>query len=175
MEIRQFEDKDIKDAGRLAYEYWSGELPDSGTEIKEVIYEYMVRHYDRNRELSFSVTADGELRGFLLAFQQSDDNQSMEWLLSELERFSPEEQKLALEYHAYYAYNGEKTKEYLVGNEAIVGLYFSTQKGCGGMLLNQLLYICKQRGIPSIYLWTDMSCNYNYYYRNNFEEVVHLN
>lgn len=174
MEVRQFEEKDIKEAGRLAYEYWSEELPDSEEQIKRIIYEYMVRYYDRNRELSFSVTVNGELNGFLLAFQQSDNNRNRKWLLSELEPFSPEKQKLALEYERYYQHNGAKTKEYLAENDALVGLFVSNRRGCGKLLLDTLFKRCKQRSIPLVYLWTDMSCNYNYYYRNNFEEVSHF-
>lgn len=59
-------------------------------------------------------------------------------------------------------------------NDVIVGLFVSTRKGCGKRLLAELLYASEQKGIHHLYLWTDMSCNYNYYYRNNFEEVAHF-
>lgn len=174
MEVRPFQERDIPQASRMTYDYWSGELPDNSRGIKQVIYEYMVSYYDRNRELSFCVTVAGELKGFLLAFQKSDNNQNRNWLLSELERFNPEERKLALEYDRYYQYNGTKTKEYLAESDAILGLFVSTQKGCGEQLLNRFFLQCKQKSIHNVYLWTDMSCNYNYYYRNNFEEVTHF-
>lgn len=172
MEVRHFEDKDIKEAGRLAYEYWSGELPDNGEAIKRVIYEYMVRYYDRNRNFSFSITDDGELKGFILAFQKNDYTNCMDWLSSEMVKFSIPEQKLALDYDSYYQYNGTKTKEFIEINDMIVGLFVSNQRGYGKKLLTKLLDTCKQKNIQNLYLWTDMSCNYNYYYCNNFEEVT---
>lgn len=172
MEVRHFEDKDIKEAGRLAYEYWSGELPDNGEAIKRVIYEYMVRYYDRNRTLSFSITDKGVLKGFILAFRKNDSATGSDWLSSELSKFSMPEQELALEYDDYYQYNGTKTKELIGMNDTVVGLFVSAQRGCGKKLLARLLDTCKLNSIQNLYLWTDMSCNYNYYYCNNFEEVT---
>lgn len=174
MEIRHFEDKDIREASRMVYEYWSDELPDNSREIKQVIYEYMVRYYDRNREMSYSAIVDGELMGFLLAFKKLDSNGNKGWLLSELENHSMEERALALEYEIYYGYNGKKTENCFVGNGVMIGLFVSVRKGCGEKLLASLYQKCKQKNISDVYLWTDMSCSYNYYYRNNFEEVDHF-
>lgn len=116
MEVRHFENADIQEAGEMVYDYWSGELPDSGESIKRVIYEYMVRYYDRNRHLSFSITDNGRLKGFLLAFRKDDSTNSMDWLSSELIKFSTPEQELALEYHLYYQRNGAKMKEQMETN-----------------------------------------------------------
>lgn len=78
MDIRHFEDADVKDAARLAYEYWSKELSGSGEPIKRVIYKYMVGYYDKSRTLSFSITDNGEFKGFLLAFRKDDRMNSMD-------------------------------------------------------------------------------------------------
>lgn len=156
----------------MAYECWSNELPGQcSRQIKQIIYEYMVRYYDRNRGYSFSAVVGDQLKGFLLAFQQSDSNINRNWLLSRLRDYPADVQQLAFEYERYYEYNGKKAKECHAGNGMMIGLFISAQKGCGEKLLSALYQKCTQMGIRHVYLWTDMSCNYNYYYHHDFEEL----
>lgn len=172
MKIRQFKDTDLKEAGEMAYNYWSDEVPQGSDELKHIIYEYMVRYYDRNRALSYSIENENGLKGFLLTFRKSDLNRQTDWLQKKQEYLSQEEKALVIGYQSYLDYNGHKIKEYIHDNAIILGLFISTEKGGGKMLFQHLQEECKLQNIANAYLWTDTTCNFNYYYHNNFEEIT---
>lgn len=174
MEIRHFENKDVQEAGRLAYNYWSNEVTEGSERFKRAIYEYMARYYDRNRGLSFSITEGEELKGFLLAFHKSegDEHWAWDWLEGEMATFEPEEKALALEFKRYFNFNAGRMKEYLADDDVILGLFVSTIKGGGKLLFQRISERCRQMNVPNVFLWTDTTCNYNYYYHNNFKEVT---
>lgn len=174
MKIRQFEDRDLKEAEEIAYNYWSKEIPEENEKLKRMIYEYMVRYYDRNREFSFCIE-DQDLKGFLLAFRKSDQNDHNAWLHENLRSFTTEEKALVMEYKAYFDYNGNKMKEHMHDNDIIIGLFISSEKGGGKILFQNLRKQCELQHIANVFLWTDTTCNYKYYYHNNFEEIARTN
>lgn len=60
-------------------------------------------------------------------------------------------------------------------DDIMLGLFISIQKGCGRMLLKKLVQDCKKKNIRNIYLWSDTTCDYDYYLKNNFELQNEIN
>ena len=56
-------------------------------------------------------------------------------------------------------------------DDLMMGLFISTQKGGGKMLLSKLKKTAINNGIKNIYLWTDTTCDFDYYQKNNFTLV----
>lgn len=45
------------------------------------------------------------------------------------------------------------------------------QKGYGTPVLNALIELLRQRGVEWLYLWTDCTCNWQYYVNHCYEKI----
>lgn len=167
MIIKQFEDNDIERASQLAKLTWGDFYTQESIELQRFIYNFMVQYYDLNREYSFSIVED-ELKGFLLAFCKTDfyNLNGFEKRLKLLK--DKNEQKIALDLFNYLETCGKEVKNIMTDDDIFLGLFVSIQKGCGKKLLLKLVETCKENSKNNIYLWTDTTCDYEYYKKNNF-------
>lgn len=78
------------------------------------------------------------------------------------------EQEIAFDLFNYLEVCGKELKNIINNDDIILGLFVSIQKGCGKQLLSKLVETCKQKNMKNIYLWTDTTCDYEYYRKNNF-------
>lgn len=167
MIIRQFDNEDIKSAGKLAKLTWGNFYTQESIELQNFIYNFMVKYYDLNRNYSFSILEE-DLKGFLLAFTKNDKYKS-ENFENEIEILqNKEEQKIAIDLFNYLETCGNEIKNIIGNNDIILGLFVSIKKGCGKLLLSNLIKTCKENNIKNIYLWTDTTCDYQYYKKNKF-------
>lgn len=166
--IRNFENSDIVEACAVSHLTWGDFYTDESDELQNIIYEFMVEYYDLNREFSFSCIDDG-FKGFILAACKGDKNNSFETLSSRVQSLKNEkEQKTALELFEYLEACGRSVKSEMNADDVMLGLFVSLQRGCGRKLFEKLVETCRQRGMKNIYLWTDTTCDYTYYRKNNF-------
>lgn len=166
--IRNFEDSDIIEACAISHLTWGDLYTNQSLNLQNLIYDFMVEYYDLNREFSFSCLEDG-FNGFLLAALKADRNNSYETLKKRVENLQDDkEQKTALELFDYLETCGRAVKEVMNDDDVMLGLFVSVKKGCGRKLFEKLVETCRQRGIKNIYLWTDTTCDYTYYQKNNF-------
>lgn len=171
MIIRNFEDSDIVEAGAIAHLTWGDMYADESRDLQNLIYEFMVGYYDLNRKFSFSCSNDG-FKGFILAARKADVNNSYEKLKSRVEKLrDKKERQIALELYSYLESCGKSVKEVMNEDDIMLGLFVSIQRGCGRKLLEKLVETCRENRIKNIYLWTDTTCDYTYYQKNEFELV----
>lgn len=168
MDIRNFENNDINDACVLAKLTWGDFYTQESNELQNFIYSFMVKYYDLNRKFSFSAIAEEKLKGFILAFTKDDKYNSESFKNEVLELKDKAEQKIALDLFDYLETCGKETKNIMNNDDIMLGLFVSIQKGCGKALLAELNQTCKANGIKNIYLWTDTTCDYEYYRKNKF-------
>lgn len=167
MHIRTFADTDITQASKLAKLAWGDFYTQESEELQNLIYNFLVEYYDLNRKYSFSIL-DDELKGFLLAFTKNNIykpakfKDKLKFLKSEAE------QKIAIELFNYLETCGNELKNIVNYDDIILGLFISVKKGCGKQLLAKLVETCKEKNMKNIYLWTDTTCNYEYYKKNDF-------
>lgn len=167
MHIRNFTDKDIFQASMLAKLTWGDFYTHESEELQNLIYSFMVEYYDLNREYSFSIL-DDELKGFLLAFGKTDCYKPKNFDKRVNELKDSAEQKIAYDLFNYLEVCGNKLKNIINYDDVILGLFVSIHKGCGKQLLAKLVEICKEKNMKNIYLWTDTTCDYEYYKKNDF-------
>lgn len=171
MIIRNFEDSDIVEAGAIAHLTWGDMYADESRDLQNLIYEFMVGYYDLNRKFSFSCSDEG-FKGFILAARKADVNNSYEKLKSRVEKLrDKKERQIALELYSYLESCGKSVKEVMNEDDIMLGLFVSIQRGCGRKLLEKLVETCRENRIKNIYLWTDTTCDYTYYQKNEFELV----
>lgn len=167
MHIRTFENKDIIQASKLAKLTWGDFYTHESEELQNLIYSFMVEYYDLNRQYSFSIL-DNELKGFLLAFCKTDCYKPKDFNARVNNLKNTAEQKIAFDLFNYLEICGNEIKNIINNDDIILGLFVSIQKGCGQQLLAKLVETCKAKNIKNIYLWTDTTCDYEYYKKNNF-------
>ncbi len=169
MLIRNFQDSDIKEASNLSQLTWGDFYTNQSVELQTLIYSFMVEYYDLNRKYSFSIVDENNLKAYLLAFTKTDNSKKLVEYKNKVQLLeSKQEQQIVLELFDYLEACGKSLKEIIDENYVILGLFVSTQKGCGRMLLTELVKACIENGISKICLWTDTTCNYDYYKKNNF-------
>ncbi len=175
MVIKNFENLDIEDASKVAHLVWGDLYSHESYELQKLIYDFMVSYYDLNREFSFSVR-DEDFKGFLLASLKNDTNNSRKLFEKKvLELASEEEQKIALELLNYLDSCGQEVKNIMKEDDVVLNLFISRQKGCGKLLLAKLNDVCQAQNIKNIYLWTDTTCDYDYYKKNSFDIIKETN
>lgn len=167
MHMRNFQNIDINEASKLAKLTWGDFFTQESDELQKLIYDFMVEYYDLNRKYSFSII-ENELKGFLLAFEKTDyyKSKNIETQVQILK--NPDEQKIAVDLINYLEICGKELKNIMTNDDIMLGLFVSIQRGCGKMLLSKLIETCKENKKKSIYLWTDTTCDYEYYKKNNF-------
>ena len=166
MAVREFQDIDLKQASKLAKLTWGDFYANESTRIQNFIYSFMVEYYDLNRKYSFSIT-DEELKAFLLAFTPQDSYMGSNFE-DKIKLLTNKEQKTAIELFGYLEVCGNNIKNIINHDDIILGLFVSTKKGCGKQLLEKLKAACKKHGKKNLYLWTDTTCDHEYYKKNNF-------
>lgn len=184
MNIRNFIDADILFATKIAHRVWGELYTSESEELQNLIYEFMVHYYDLNREFSFSIFEEtlcnpeqseeslkNKLKGFLLAATKHDKNESHLNFNEKLKTLELKEQKIAIDLVAYLNTSGKAVKEQMNDDDIMLGLFISQAKGCGRALLTKLAEICKEKNIKNIYLWTDTTCDHDYYDKNKFTLV----
>lgn len=170
MEVRHFLDTDIEHASKIAHKVWGDLYTRESDELQNLIYEFMVHYYDLNRDFSFSIF-DEKLNGFLFAASKHDKNNSYEGYLENLKKLDEKEQKIGKDLLEYLNECGKAVKEQMNDDDIMLGLFISQEKGCGKALLTKLKDTCKEKNIKNIYLWTDTTCDHDYYDKNNFTLV----
>lgn len=167
--IRSFTKEDIKAACNISGLVWGDTYKDASLELQKLIYDFTVEYYDRNRDYSIVYDSDG-LKGFILSFQRNDEKNLYDNYESKVNLLkSKSEQKIALELYAYVENCGRIVKDLMRDEDLMLGLFVSIQKGCGRALLSELKERCTSKGIRNIYLWTDTTCDCEYYKHNKFD------
>lgn len=167
MHIRRFTDLDVMEASKLAKLTWGDFYTEQSEELQNLIYSFMVKYYDLNREYSFSIIED-DLKGFLLAFCKTDCYRPKDFDEQINALKNKTEQKIVYDLLNYLEICGRELKNIINDDDIILGLFVSIQKGCGKKLLGKLVETCRAKDKKNIYLWTDTTCDYEYYRKNNF-------
>ena len=169
--LRDFLPGDLDRAGEIACRLWRDEAGFIPRAMQPKLYEYLVRYYYVPASpFSCAVTCKGELCAFLLAAagKHSTDHADV-WFR---EKLSAGERELFEAYKAYLDGNKYAEEKLLQKNEALLLLFCSVQKGCGALLMEEFLGRCRKNGISSMLLWTDDTCDFQWYQRNGFTEVA---
>ncbi len=176
MKIHRFEEKHLAAAGRIALRLWGDEVPEFPVRLRPLLYEYLAGYYFHEQSpFNFGVSDEQGLRGMLLAAAARPDGGHSHpadgWIE---DRLHPEDRGLFEQYKAYL--DGNRAKEIAAARPGEVALLFfaSERPGGGRLLMTALEEACIRHGVPSMLLWTDETCDFQYYYKHGFEEVGRL-
>lgn len=172
MRLEHFTDSDIQKAAELTFFTWGSELPQEKEFLKAFIYEAMVRYYFKNQRFSYKITENNLLQAFLLAGKIDDHEIFSDWLIKEKKKFNTHDCRIVDEYLAYLSYNSQIMDKYASDNDLMLLLFLSRLPGAGGRLLHNIEQQAVKAGLERIFLWADATCDYDYYYKKGFQEVL---
>lgn len=170
MIVRNFTDKDIEEASKITHLVWGDLYSKENAGLQKIIYDFTLKYYYLNKTFSFALDDDG-LKGLVFASSKTDKNSSVENFKREIQTLSDNDKITALNLLDYLENTGKEVKSVMNEYDLMMGLFISTQKGGGKMLLSKLVETAKENGIKNIYLWTDTACDYDYYQKNKFTLV----
>ncbi len=173
MIVRNFTDIDIEEASKITHLVWGDLYSKENAGLQKIIYDFTLKYYYLNKTFSFALDDDG-LKGLVFASSKTDKNSSVENFKTEIQTLSDNDKITALNLLDYLENTGKEVKLVMNEYDLMMGLFISTQKGGGKMLLSKLVETAKENGIKNIYLWTDTACDYDYYQKNKFTLVKEI-
>ena len=168
MQLEHFTLADIAEASFLSLLTWGDEMEISNSKLQAFIYEAMVRYYFRSSKLSFKITENSKMQGFLLASAMDDAVTHLPWFRKGLKDFTQAEQDIAKGYIEYLHYNGEKVRKYARASDVLLCLFLSRKSGVGGHLLYNAELAAQKNGAAQVHLWADATCDYAYYLKRGY-------
>lgn len=173
--IERFTLNDIAEATCLTQLTWGEEMALANTQLKEVLYEAMVRYYFRSSEFSYKIVdEDGTMQGFLLATPLTARDSSQKWLQEHVQSFAAVEQDLVYNYLRYLSYNGQQVRKLAQAEDLLLCLFLSRKPGVGSKLLENVEDVARAHSIKRMHLWADATCDYSYYRRRGYKEAGHF-
>ena len=173
--IEHFTLNDIAEATCLTQLTWGEEMALANTQLKEVLYEAMVRYYFRSSEFSYKIVdEDGTMQGFLLATPLTARDSSQKWLQEHVQGFAAVEQDLVYNYLRYLSYNGQQVRKLAQAEDLLLCLFLSRKPGVGSKLLENVEDVARAHSIKRMHLWADATCDYSYYRRRGYKEAGHF-
>ena len=170
MIVRNFTDKDVEEASKISHLVWGNLYTKEGSQLQKLIYDFTLEYYYLNSIFSFALDNNG-LKGLVFASLKKDKNNSVENFKTKIQDLSDNDKITALNLLDYVENTGREVKNAMGEDDLMMGLFISTQKGGGRMLLSKLVETAKENNIKNIYLWTDTACDFDYYQKNKFTLV----
>lgn len=173
MIVRNFKDSDIEEASKITHLVWGDLYANESSLLQQIIYDFTLEYYYLNGTFSFALDENG-LKGFVFAALKKDKNNSSAKFENNINTLNEHDKITALNLLDYVENTGNEVKNLMNENDLMMGLFISTQKGGGKMLLSKLVETCRINNIKNIYLWTDTTCDFDYYQKNNFTLVKEI-
>ena len=168
--IKRYNDEYFLGVRNITYNYWSDEV-EMDLELKSFIYTFLVKYYLSNYDYSY-VSIEDNINAFLLASLKNDSNNSFEYFNNGIKKLNDKNKRLALEYLNYLEFNHNKVLSFMNNNDIYLALIASIKHHKGYELIENLIDIGRKNKNDYLYLWTDETCNYEYYNRIGFEKVL---
>lgn len=168
LQVTDFTPELLPEAGRIAYELWGNEVPRMPQEFRPAIYSYLPRYYYvRESVYNLAVLENGRLQALLLASEFAPEPvEAWEYLQKNL---PPGGEMYAQNYRDYLDGNRRLEESFKQSNEAILLFFASIKPGCGKILMREFAFRAQQNKLDSMLLWTDNTCNYQYYFDHDFQ------
>ena len=175
MKIDIFTEEDIREAALLAYPVWGEEhaANGQGKEFGLLMCEYIIHYGWYGAPFAFKMTDGDMMVGCILAGNITQDNGYNEWLDGWMPTFNEKQREEALALRDYFGKTSPKVYRYMQADKDLyLSFFISAVQGCGKQLLKEVIALAKANGYESLYLWSDSSCNHEYYAHHSFEKVA---
>lgn len=186
MHVEPFDSKNIPELVRWVTPLWSMMDFDTGTSMMDwdtnmsnkikgrkldLDVEFIVRHNIFYNEFAFQLVQEKELQAVAFAARKDEENHALQWLEENSGHLSAKEAESLQRVVVYLEQMDAKTCSFMEKEDIRLSLFASSQRGCGGMILQQLEERLRDAGFKGMYLWTDSDCNHQWYPTHGFTLV----
>ena len=142
-----------------------------GSAVARIFCQYLTRYYLYSAALALQAEDEDGMQAIAFAWLPGETNSAATWLRNQLPALTDDEQQKLLTNERYLMRTDEELLSKMLPNSAKLSFFISKKKGYGTPVLNALIERLRKRGIEWLYLWTDSSCNWQYYPKHGFEFV----
>ena len=141
MEIKPFNQGNIDLVAEMAEGVWGKNQGAHGSAVARIFCQYLTRYYLYSADLALQAEDEDGMQAIAFAWLPGETNSAATWLRNQLPALTDDEQQKLLTNERYLMRTDEE-------------------------LLSKML-----PSIEWLYLWTDSSCNWQYYPKHGFEFV----
>jgi hypothetical protein len=163
MAIKQFTLEGIDLVAKMAAGVWGKEQGAHSSEVARIFCQHLTRYSLYSADLAFQAEDEEGLQAIAFAWLPGDTNDAALWLRSQFPNMTKEEQQTLLANERYLTRTDAELQSKMVPNSAKLSFFISQKPGYGTQVLNALL--------ERLYLWTDCTCNWQYYPKHGYELI----
>ena len=171
MVIKQFTQEGIDLVAKMAAGVWGKEQGAHSSEVARIFCQHLTRYSLYSADLAFQAEDEEGLQAIAFAWLPGDTNDAALWLRSQFPNMTKEEQQTLLTNECYLTRTDAELQSKMVPNSAKLSFFISQKPGYGTTVLNALTERLRERGIEWLYLWTDCTCNWQYYPKHGYELI----
>ena len=171
MAIKQFTLEGIDLVAKMAAGVWGKEQGAHSSEVARIFCQHLTRYSLYSADLAFQAEDEEGLQAIAFAWLPGDTNDAASWLRSQLPNMTNEEQQTLLTNERYLTRTDAELQSKMLPNSAKLSFFISQKPGYGSPVLNALIELLRQRGVEWLYLWTDCTCNWQYYVNHGYEKI----
>ncbi len=171
MEIKPFNQRNIDLVAEMAEGVWGKNQGAHGSAVARIFCQHLTRYYLYSADLALQAEDEDGMQAIAFAWLPGETNSAATWLRNHLPALTDDEQQKLLTNERYLMRTDEELLSKMLPNSAKLSFFISKKKGYGTPVLNALIERLRKRGIEWLYLWTDSSCNWQYYPKHGFEFV----
>ena len=169
MQIEPFSPDNLDFVEEMVTSVWGS--PDNRPEFDHAFCGHLARYNYIDPELSFQMVDEDGLQGVCWAHAPGKTNDADAWLERAAKGLTGKERAETYA-HADYLKSIDTAVCRMMGPKDVKISFLITQKrGYGTLLLKHVVKILSERGFQNVYLWTDSSCNWQFYPKHGFELV----
>ena len=169
MEITRFTPEDRDAAISLSRQAWHGFYDGMPEDYISRIGECIVRHNYTDHDLAFKIADGGEVKGIIFGSRKETVAVDLsDWVKEQVKTLSPQQKELLERLNSYMDEADRATLAAMTDEDVKLSLFISRQKGCGRELLRTLMQAFRTQGFQRMFLWTDTSCDHDYYPAHGF-------
>lgn len=169
MKVVPFNEAYLPQTIQLTNDHWKKEYDGQSDDLKNIVFEFLVRKNYYKSTYDLMIIEDDILRGILFGYSKSMRNDAREWLDIQMSKLNEKEKSIVNTLANYLFRFDELIDMHLTQKDRKVALIISNIQGGGTALLNKFTDNSKADFIENIFLWTDSTCNHSYYPKRGFE------
>jgi GNAT superfamily N-acetyltransferase len=171
MEIKQFTPDRIDSVAAMAAKVWGKEQGAHSSEAARLFCQHLTRYSLYSTDLAFQAEDEEGMQAIAFAWLPGDTNDAASWLRSQLPNMTDKGKQTLLTNERYLTRTDAELQPKMLPNSAKLSFFISQKPGYGTPVLNALIERLRERGIEWLYLWTDCTCNWEYYPKHGYELI----
>ncbi|MBO7641014.1 MAG: GNAT family N-acetyltransferase [Bacteroidales bacterium] len=145
--------------------------PDHRPEFDHAFCGHLARYNYYDPELSFQIVDEEGIQGVCWAYLPGKTNDAESWVGNAVTGLTDEERKETYAHVDYLKSIDTAVCKMMGPKDVKISFLIAQKKGYGTFLLQHTMKVLSERGFENLYLWTDSSCNWQFYPKHGFEKV----